>query len=235
MRLRVATYNVRKCVGLDWRRDPDRVLAVINMLDADIVVLQEADRRFGRRIATLSHSSLRDSGWYAVPLAPHDGGIGWHGNAVLVRNDMEAEAIHRVKLPALEPRGAVIVDLATASGPIRVVGAHLGLTRGMRVRQAHQIVEEVGAMAARPTVIMGDLNTWHQTGGSIAVLAGAYALVPPAPTFHASRPVAALDRIALSHDIALRAQGVMREGVAPVASDHLPLWADIEVVKGESR
>jgi len=102
----------------------------------------------------------------------------------------------------------------------------------MRVRQAHHIVHEVGELAARPTVIMGDLNTWHPTGGSIAVLAGRYALVPPAPTFHASRPVAALDRIALSHDIALRDQGVMRDGGATVASDHLPLWADIEVGEG---
>lgn len=231
MRLRVATYNVRKCVGLDWRRDPDRVLAVIDTLDADVVVLQEADRRFGKRVATLSHSSLRKSGWHAVPLAPHDGGIGWHGNAVLVRNDIETEAVHRVQLPAFEPRGAVIVDLVARGGPIRVVGAHLGLTRGMRVRQAHHIVHEIGELALRPTVIMGDFNTWHTTGGSIAVLAGRYDLVPPAPTFHASRPVAALDRIALSRDIALRAQGVMREGGAPVASDHLPLWADIEVAE----
>ena len=41
----------------------------------------------------------------------------------------------------------------------------------------------------------------------------------------------ALDRIALSRDIALRGQGVMREGGAPVASDHLPLWADIEIAE----
>ncbi len=229
MRLRVATYNVRKCVGLDWRRDPDRVLSVINALEADVVVLQEADRRFGKRIATLSHLSLRDAGWHAVDLAPHDGGIGWHGNAVLVRNDIETEEIHRVQLPAFEPRGAVIVDLKAPGGPLRVVGAHLGLTRGMRVRQAHRIVEEIGELEERPTIIMGDLNTWHTTGGSIAVLASRFDLVPPAPTFHASRPVAALDRIALSHDITLRAQGVMREGKAPVASDHLPLWADIEI------
>ena len=45
--IRVATYNIRKSVGQDWRRRPDRVLAVLSEIDADIVALQEVDRRFG--------------------------------------------------------------------------------------------------------------------------------------------------------------------------------------------
>ena len=51
--IRIATYNIRKCVGLDWRRRPDRVIRVLAEIDADIVALQEADRRLGRRAATL--------------------------------------------------------------------------------------------------------------------------------------------------------------------------------------
>ena len=229
MRLRVATYNIRKCVGLDWKRRPERVIGVIDDLAADVVVLQEADKRFGRRLAALSHLHLNDTDWVPAPLAVHDGGIGWHGNAILVKAGVEIEATHRIDLPALEPRGAVVADLSVAGERLRVVGAHLGLTGGMRVRQAHSIVAALDTLDPRPTVIMGDMNNWQSATGCIAVFASRYRLAPPRPTFHASRPVAALDRLAFSDGIAVLGQGVLAEGEARRASDHLPLWADLSV------
>jgi endonuclease/exonuclease/phosphatase family metal-dependent hydrolase len=39
----VASYNIRKAVGLDRRRDPGRIIAILAEIDADIVALQEAD------------------------------------------------------------------------------------------------------------------------------------------------------------------------------------------------
>lgn len=229
MRLRVATYNIRKCIGLDWRRKPERVLSVIETLSADVVVLQEADRRFGRRLATLSHDHLGEAGWKPVPFARHDGGIGWHGNAMLVREGIEVKAVFRCALPALEPRGAVFADLVVDGRALRTVGAHLGLTRGMRLRQARHIMGELERMAPQPTVIMGDFNNWNPEAGCIAVFGQRFDFAPPAPTFHASRPVAPLDRIGVSPEVRVLEQGVLREGSATVASDHLPLWADIEI------
>ena len=49
MQLKIASYNIHKGVGLDRKRDPDRILSVLAEIDADIVALQECDRRFGRR------------------------------------------------------------------------------------------------------------------------------------------------------------------------------------------
>ena len=49
MTLRFASYNIHKAVGLDGRRDPERILTVLKEVDADVIALQEADRRFGRR------------------------------------------------------------------------------------------------------------------------------------------------------------------------------------------
>ena len=46
--LRLASYNIQKAVGLDFRRDPGRILEVINGLGADIVALQEVDKRPGQ-------------------------------------------------------------------------------------------------------------------------------------------------------------------------------------------
>ena len=52
--LKIASWNIRKCVGLDRRRDPVRVAGVIAGLEADAVALQEADHRLGRRPAALT-------------------------------------------------------------------------------------------------------------------------------------------------------------------------------------
>ncbi|MGD9812262.1 MAG: endonuclease, partial [Sphingobium sp.] len=52
-RIRVASYNIRKAIGTDRRRSPERILAVLAEIDADVVILQEADRRFGPRVAAL--------------------------------------------------------------------------------------------------------------------------------------------------------------------------------------
>ena len=46
--LKVATYNIRKAVGLDQRRNPERILAVLKEIDADIITLQEVDRHWSR-------------------------------------------------------------------------------------------------------------------------------------------------------------------------------------------
>jgi endonuclease/exonuclease/phosphatase family metal-dependent hydrolase len=41
MRFRAATYNIHKCRGMDWRVRPDRIAAVLEEMDADIIALQE--------------------------------------------------------------------------------------------------------------------------------------------------------------------------------------------------
>lgn len=58
--MRVVTYNIRKSVGLDRKRKPKRILDVLNEIDADIVFLQEVDRRTGLRESTISRKLLAD-------------------------------------------------------------------------------------------------------------------------------------------------------------------------------
>ena len=49
LRIRVASYNIHKCRGLDRRTDPERIAKIIADLDADVVALQEIlDVRDGR-------------------------------------------------------------------------------------------------------------------------------------------------------------------------------------------
>ena len=64
MRLTFASYNIRKAIGLDRRRNPERILAVLREIDADVVALQEADRRLGRRASALPREMIEEHTGY---------------------------------------------------------------------------------------------------------------------------------------------------------------------------
>ena len=84
--IRVACYNMRKAIGTDRRRRPERTIEVLNELDADVIALQEADRRFGARATAIPpHLIEAHSDYKPVPIEERPGSIGWHGNALLVR------------------------------------------------------------------------------------------------------------------------------------------------------
>ncbi|MEC7399127.1 MAG: endonuclease/exonuclease/phosphatase family protein, partial [Pseudomonadota bacterium] len=80
MKLTFASYNIHKAVGVDRRRDPERIIAVLREVDADIIALQEADLRLGDRASVLPKALLDDTPWRVVPVAKRPRSIGWHGN-----------------------------------------------------------------------------------------------------------------------------------------------------------
>ena len=218
--LRVASYNIRKAKGLDRRRDPMRIVQVLNGLEADVIALQEADLRLGARPGALARNVIEaETDFEIVPVARNAVSLGWHGNAILVRKGMKIGAVTHIDLPGLEPRGAVRVDLPAFS----FVAAHLGLMRRHRVRQLHAIAKAVEG--AERVIVAGDFNEWSPHKGLEAL--GQFNVHAPGHSFHAARPIAALDRIAMSSKIELRDAGVVQEGPARHASDHLPIWADV--------
>ena len=226
MKLRLATWNIRKCIGLDRRRDPHRTARVIASLKADIVALQEADKRLGRRPAALSEELIEaETGLRAVDAGGHEPSVGWHGNAVLLSPRVELERRFALHLPGLEPRGALILDLQADDRPIRLVAVHLGLLRQYRRAQLARIRTRLDAMPDRPTVVLGDFNEWSDQRG-LEPLSG-FEVHAPGKSFHAARPVASLDRIALNGGLALHGAGVARTRETRVASDHLPIWAEV--------
>lgn len=222
--LRLASYNLRKCRGTDGKRAPGRSLDVINGIGADVVALQEADMRLGPRPAALPARMIEDhTDFIALPVNTSPVSVGWHGNAILVRKGATVDAVHRFDLPGLEPRGAVAVDLPG----LRVVGVHLGLLRSSRQKQLHAIRARLAALDDRPTVILGDFNEWSRTQG-LDTLKSGFAVHAPGRSFHANRPMAALDRIAITDALELRDAGVVQTALSQRASDHLPVWADLK-------
>ena len=197
-----------------------RIGQVLNGLEADVIALQEADLRLGARPGALARNVIEaETDFEIVPVARNAVSLGWHGNAILVRKGMKIGAVTHIDLPGLEPRGAVRVDLPAFS----FVAAHLGLMRRHRVRQLHAIAKAVEG--AERVIVAGDFNEWSPHKGLEAL--GQFNVHAPGHSFHAARPIAALDRIAMSSKIELRDAGVVQEGPARHASDHLPIWADV--------
>jgi len=242
----VASYNMRKAIGTDRRRDPHRVLDVLHEIDADIVALQEADKRIGGRGSAVPHQLIADYGLYKPvqlgvrhkraldKLRKHSDkllkletrNIGWHGNAILVKSHVGIIDCAAIELPTLEPRGAVMAELLIGDRPLRVIGMHLDLSGLWRRRQMRAIFDAIAARPqVMPTVLMGDTNEWRAEAGCLRDLNCDFHLAPTGPSFHARHPVAALDRIIVHKDLTIEAAGVHMSAAARRGSDHLPIWA----------
>jgi endonuclease/exonuclease/phosphatase family metal-dependent hydrolase len=227
--IRVASYNMRKAIGTDRRRRPERTIDVLNELAADVIALQEADRRFGSRASAVPMRMLDEhSDYKPVAFDTHAAGIGWHGNALLVRKEVDVRERHLFHLPSLEPRGAVLADLSVNGVGLRVVGMHLDLSGLWRRRQAHAILAHLAERdGPPPTVLMGDLNEWSTRGGCLRDFAAHHLFAPCGRSFHARRPIAQLDHIMVSPDLEIIASGAHASATARRASDHLPVWAEV--------
>ena len=245
--LTVASYNMRKAIGLDRRRDPQRILDVLHQIDADVVALQEADKRFGGRGSAVPHELIDTHGVYKPVhlgvrhrrpfenarkhaeklLKVSTRNIGWHGNAILVKRHVGVIDCAALDLPTLGAarRG----DGRTADW--RPTGAHhrhaprpLG-----PLAKTSDARDHGNAIALRPqkmpTVLMGDTNEWRTAAGCLSELEPDFCIAPTGLSFHARHPVAALDRIIVHKDLNIEAAGVHMSPAARRASDHLPVWA----------
>jgi endonuclease/exonuclease/phosphatase family metal-dependent hydrolase len=244
----LASYNMHKAVGLDGRRDPHRILRVLQEIDADVVALQEADKRVGGRGSTVPHELIDSHGLYKPVhlgvrhkrvfekarkhtdrlLKVDTRNIGWHGNAILVKPDVGVLDCAALELPTLEPRGAVIAELLVRDKPLRVVGMHLDLSGLWRRRQIRAILAEFARRPQKmPTVLMGDTNEWRTIAGCLKDFEPEFHIAPTGPSFHARHPVAQLDRIIVEKNLSIEAAGVHMSAAARRASDHLPIWARV--------
>ena len=243
----VASYNMRKAIGTDRKRRPDRVLEVLRQIDADVVALQEADKRMGGRGSAVPHELIDEHGLYKpVPLRVrhrrtlerfpgaekllrlNTRNLGWHGNALLVKEHVGILDVAALDLPMLEPRGAVMAELLVHDRPVRVIGMHLDLSGLWRRRQMRAIMELIARRPHKmPTILMGDTNEWREAAGCLKDLNGSYRLAPTGPSFHSRRPIASLDRIIVDHRLGIEAAGVHASPEARTASDHLPIWARV--------
>ncbi len=225
--LRVASYNIRKAIGTDRKRDPARIMDVLAEIDADVIALQEADRRFGRRKSAIPTELIEDHGLHMAALDGKPDSIGHFGNAFLFSSAVKIVRAGEIKIPHLEPRGAIFADIEHQNGKMRIIGMHLDLSGLRRRQQIRSILAQAEAISpALPLLLMGDCNEWSPHGGSLGEFVG-FHFAPTPPSFHSRRPVARLDRIIGCKRLEFRDAGTHHSLKARYASDHLPVWADV--------
>lgn len=235
--LRVASYNIHKGIGNDGTYDPERTIEVIAEIDADIIALQEADRRLGNRKGRLNLTALeKRAGLRLVPVAARPMSHGWHGNALLVRRGTVVRT-ERVHLPHAEPRGAVLAEFDIGGRPLRIVAAHLGLWSRTRRQQMERLRLHLEAREAMPTLLCGDFNEWRpgRANSPLERLEPMFRTDLAVPSFPSRRPVFPLDRIFGWPDGIVADFAVHDSPLARRASDHLPVKAVIDLRAADAR
>ncbi len=224
--LRLASYNLHKCRGMTGPHAPERNLAVIAELNADVIALQEVDFRFGARPEALPRALIeKTTGMVPAPfLGTGENSLGWHGQTILLRPELQDKAqIRRLPLPGIEPRGALVLRLPG----LTVVALHLGLIRSSRRAQLSRILAQARRIGHDRLVLTGDFNEWHDKRGLEAL--EPLRVIAPGPSWPARFPRLRYDRFALSRSIDVLGCGVLDSELARQASDHLPVWADLAV------
>jgi endonuclease/exonuclease/phosphatase family metal-dependent hydrolase len=224
-----ATYNIHGWRGADNRLDPQRIFRVIAALDADILALQEvvSPQRAGspcslREIAaelgyhvTFGQTLLRADTRY--------------GNGLLSRVPPERVERHDLSVSGREPRGALECRFRFNGLTVKTVTTHLGLKRRERKAQLQRLAPLLDNGDADVTLLMGDLNDWFAWSGLRRALHALAGRQPAPRTFPAGRPLLALDRILVLPKRRLLSLLPLKDGGSGVASDHLPLRAEIEL------
>lgn len=226
---KLTSYNIRKAIGRDGKRSPERIVDVLNTAQADIVILQEADFRFKGRSAIFDATELfKRTGLTVIDVAPEHPGLGWHGNMLLVRACVHVRSVRPIPLSGLEPRGAVAAQLEIGSRNLTLIHAHLGLMPVQRKRQAQLLVANIDPSQA--TLLAGDLNAAGKAPPSLAPIQSRLIEVALAPSFPTRWPMIRFDRIFHSSALRLLNAQVLDTPLARQASDHLPVSATFTFV-----
>jgi len=229
-RLAVASYNIHRCIGADGRRDVERVARVIESLDADIIALQEVESRRASadgpmQIEVLAHLV----GLTAVSGPTIERADGHFGNALLTRLPIRAVRKMDLTFRSREPRGAIDVDFDVQGTHVRVIATHLGLLPRERRHQVQRILETTADQREGVIVLLGDINEWLVAGRPLRWLHRRFGQCRAKRTFPAWFPIFALDRIWVHPKDALVCFDAKITTEARVASDHLPVRAEVSL------
>jgi endonuclease/exonuclease/phosphatase family metal-dependent hydrolase len=226
-RVRVATYNLHSGVGVDRRFRPQRILAVIAELEADIIAMQEV---LSPVAGFDVHEHLRkETGFHLATMATMQLAGGTFGNALLSRWPILDAVEHPLGTGKREPRGALDVTVDRGGHKLRVISTHLGLSGVERREQTARLLDIVQNGPDIPTVLAGDFNVTSARGKELRECRQYFGHSHAPRTFPSIAPMLPLDRIFVSPCSALSAIEVHRSRRARIASDHLPLVATLDL------
>ena len=231
MRCRVVTWNIHSCIGVDRRYDVGRIARVLKSLNADIIGLQEVDWRRPADDGGEAFDFIAEQlGMNAVDGPNLHDHRGHYGNGLLTRFNVVGLQQISLAYEGREPRGAIDARLEHEGRTIRTFVTHLGLKFHERRLQTRTICSAIGSGASSDArLLMGDLNEWT----SRRLMCRAFTPVPfthmvTGRTFPSYMPCLPLDWIFVGPAPKTIAGGVVRTPETRVASDHLPVMADID-------
>jgi endonuclease/exonuclease/phosphatase family metal-dependent hydrolase len=241
--LRIMTYNVHSCVGMDGKLDAERIARVIARARPDVVALQELD--VGRVRTESMDQAHRIAHHLAMEFHFHPAlhlEEERYGDAILTHLPMrlvKAGALPGLPgKPQLEPRGALWVAVEHGGREIQVLNTHLGLSRRERIAQVEALLgpEWLGHPQCRaPVVFCGDLNALPSSPvcsrlkGRLSDVQELAAGHRPRGTFSSRMPNLRIDHVFVSAGVAATGIEVADSELARVASDHLPLVAELRI------
>jgi endonuclease/exonuclease/phosphatase family metal-dependent hydrolase len=223
--VRVATWNVHRCVGADGRADPDRIASVIAELDVDAIGLQEVDARYHPQndVDQLEHLQAA-TGLRAVAGATLRNHRGYYGNALLTRHRVTEVRHFDLTRVGRERRAALDVELDCDGTPARVIVTHFGLLAAEREAQVRGLLHLVQlGRVDLPLALLGDFNEWSWINRTVRVLDRELGPSVAVRSFPARWSLFALDRVWVRPRDALEATWAHASPLARLASDHLPV------------
>lgn len=233
--VRVATYNIHRARGLDRRTRPDRIARVLAATEADVIALQEV---IGPGLTGPGHAEVIGAalgmGWIMAPtkeLRRHQ-----FGNVILSRFPILDHAHYDLSWKTSEPRNSHRATIELGDGHhLQFYNVHFGTALLERRYQAPRLAAWVhDRRTPGPKIVVGDFNEWGR--GFVSDLLAArlssvdlYPFLKRRRTYPGFLPILHLDHIYFAGDVEVRHVHLPRTRLSLVASDHLPLVADIRV------
>src|SRR5262245_28001627 len=233
--MRVLSYNIHKGIGgSDRRYDLDRVSAVIEEENLDLICLQEVTRHAHR---THYHDQPKllatffNAADHAFQMNVHYR-TGGYGNLILSRWRLCTHHHISLRMGRRKPRGVQLAVVDTPEGLLHLANWHLGLAEKERWWQVNHLMHHAlfRESADLPTLNVGDFNDWRNNlaDGPFAKHNFEHASGPPSRfrSFPAFYSILAVDKAFHRGGIHIREARLVRTPLARRASDHLPLVID---------
>jgi endonuclease/exonuclease/phosphatase family metal-dependent hydrolase len=233
--VRIATYNIHRSRGLDRRTRPARVAQVLADIEPDVVALQEV---IGPGPSGMDHAAEIGAALGMGGIMAPTRAFRRHqfGNLVLSRHPIREHSQLDLSWKSGEARNSqrVAIDLGE-DRLLQVYNAHLGTALFERRHQAPRLAAWVlDHHVAGPKILVGDFNEWGR--GLVADALAArlqsvdlFAHLKRRRTYPGFFPILHLDHIYFVGNIEVRKVTLPRTRLSLVASDHLPLVADIRI------